>query len=110
MLDVVSEFSNTHQVKFNPDKTGLLIFKHVSDTETSTILLLCGEPIVIEKNVKYLGVMVNDSFNNKDHIEKRIKLAYISIGNLYSTGVLNRLMSINTKINLFKIYIKPLLY
>lgn len=38
MLDVVSEFSKTHQVKFNPDKTGLLIFKHVSDTENSTIL------------------------------------------------------------------------
>ena len=110
MLDVVSEFSKTHQVKFNPDKTGLLIFKHASDIETSTILLLCGEPIVIERTVKYLGVMVNDTFNNKDHIEKRIKLAYVSIGNLYSTGVLNRLMSINTKISLFKIYIKPLLY
>ena len=54
--------------------------------------------------------MVNDSFNNNDHIEKRIKLAYTSIGNLYSTGVLNRLMSIYTKICLFKIYIKPLLY
>ena len=107
---MVSEFSKTHQVKFNPDKTGLLIFKHASDIETSTILLLCGEPIVIERTVKYLGVMVNDSFNNKDHIEKRIKLAYSSIGNLYSTGVLNRLMSINTKISLFEIYIKPLLY
>ena len=58
MLDVVSEFSTTHQVKFNPDKTGVLIFKHLSDNETSTTLLLCGEPIIIEKSVKYLGVMV----------------------------------------------------
>ncbi len=40
--------------------------------------------------------MANDSFNNKDHIEKRIKLAYTSIGNLYSTGLINKLMSITT--------------
>jgi len=54
--------------------------------------------------------MINDTANNKEHIEKRIKLAFTNIGNLQSTGVLNKLMSINTKISLFKVYIKPLLY
>jgi hypothetical protein len=54
--------------------------------------------------------MVNDEFYNQEHIQKRIKLAYTNIGSLYSAGVLNKSMSIQTKLSLFKIYIKPLLY
>jgi hypothetical protein len=54
--------------------------------------------------------MVNNSFNNQEHIDKRIKLAYSNISNLYTTGALNKMMCVSTKISLFKIYIKPLLY
>jgi len=110
MLDTVTEFSKTHQVKFNPEKTNLVIYKSPNDNETNTILLLCGEPIVIAESIKYLGVMVNNSFNNQEHIDKRTKLAYSNLSNLYTTGVLNKMMCVSTKISLLKIYIKPLLY
>jgi len=110
MLNIVTEFSKTHQIKFNPDKTCLLIYRATHDKDTNTTLLLCGETITLSSSIKYLGVMINDTANNKEHIEKRIKLAFTNIGNLQSTGVLNKLMSINTKISLFKVYIKPLLY
>ena len=33
-------------------------------------------PIVVANSIKYLGVMVNDEFDNQEHIQKRIKLAY----------------------------------
>jgi len=82
MLDTATEFSKTHQVKFNPEKTNLVIYKSPNDNETNTTLLLCGEPIVVAESIKYLGVMVNNSFNNQEHIDKRIKLAYSNISNL----------------------------
>ena len=78
MLDVVSEFSNTHQVKFNPDKTGLLIFKDVSDTETTTRLLLCGEPIVIEKILNCQFSFLPCNSNDFDTIQDNN--GYISYG------------------------------
>jgi len=92
MLDTATEFSKTHQVKFSPEKTNLVIYKSPNDNETNTTLLLCGEPIVnyyrfstylhIAESIKYLGVIVNNSFNNQEHIDKRIKLAYSNISNL----------------------------
>ena len=54
--------------------------------------------------------MVNNSFNNQEHIDKIIKLAYTNISNLYTSGVLNNMMCVSTKISVFKVYIKPLLY
>ena len=33
MLDLVSEFSTSYQVKFNPDKTSFLIFKSKNHNE-----------------------------------------------------------------------------
>ncbi len=42
MLNIVTEFSKTHQIKFNPDKTCLLIYRATYDKDTNTTLLLCG--------------------------------------------------------------------
>lgn len=108
MLNVVTEFSSTNQVKFNPDKTHLLVFNKITNDED--VLYLCGERIVKSNSIKYLGVMVNSNFENIEHIEKRRKAVYASMTNLITTGILNNEMSVHTKLKMFKIYLKPLLY
>jgi hypothetical protein len=108
MLDVVTEFSSTNQVKFNPDKTHMLVFNKITNDEDE--LYLCGERIVKSNSIKYLGVMVNSNFENIEHIEKRRKAVYASMTNLITTGILNNEMNVHTKLKMFKIYLKPLLY
>lgn len=109
MLDVVTEFSESNQIKFNPDKTHLMIYKYGNEKVTQD-LKLCKKPIVESNSVKYLGVVINSNTKNKDHIEKRKRIADINLGSLTAAGVLNQQMDTETKITLFKIYIKPVLY
>jgi hypothetical protein len=72
MLDEVSKVSSTHEIKFNPDKTNLMIFGANKD-DKNLILLLCGQPIVRSNSIKYLGTEITSNYNNMKHIEARKK-------------------------------------
>ena len=43
------------------------------------------------------------------HVADRKKKVVISLNNLYTSGIINKKMSIPTRMKLFKVYIKPLL-
>ena len=108
MLDVCTEFSRTHQVKFNPDKTNFMIYSP-KDNNKDLVLRLCGNPIVRAESVKYLGSQIQTNYTNKEHVNKRKTLVNASLNNLINAGVINSQMSITTKIKLFNTYIKPLI-
>ena len=109
MLDEVTKFGETHQIKFNPTKTNLLIYSS-KKVDKSIDLLLCNQKIIRTSTVKYLGTELADNYSNKQHIQKRKAAVFSSLGNLISTGVINEQMNVYVKMSLFKTYLKPLLY
>jgi hypothetical protein len=100
MLDEVSKVSSTHEIKFNPDKTSLMICSPKDDDKDLT-LQLCGQPIVRSNAIKYLGTEITSNYNNMKHVEMRKKKVAISINNLYTSGIINSQMNIQTKLKLF---------
>lgn len=108
MLDELSKFSLSHQIKFNPSKTYVLIFNPRDNSETN--LILCGEKITQSDSIKYLGVTITNDYSNEAHIEKRRIAVAASIANLQTADVFNNQMSIETKIRLYNTYLKPLIY
>ena len=70
MLNEVSKFGETHQIKFNPTKTSLLIYGAKKEDQLVN-LLLCNQTIVRTTTVKYLGSELADNYSNKQHIKKR---------------------------------------
>ena len=109
MLNEVTKFGKDYQIKFNPDKTNVLIYNAKPEDEL-VVLLLCNAPIVRTKCVKYLGVQLSDDYKNQEHLNKRKTAVQTSYANLISTGVINDQMDIYTKMCMFKIYLKPLLF
>ena len=59
---------------------------------------------------KYLGTEVKDNCANRQHITNRTKSVLIGLANLTSAGIINEEMDINSKMRLFGIYIRPLIY
>ena len=108
LLNKLGEFSKTLQIKFNPSKTTLLIYN--SKNDETVYLVLCGKPIIQTKDFKYIGVQVSDDYKNKKHIDKRRSAVIASLAKLTSTGIVDSQMDIATKLRLFSIYIKPLIY
>ena len=108
MLNEISKISDSHEIKFNPDKTNMMIFDK-KDNDSNLQLLLCGKPIVHSNQFKYLGTEITTNYSNIAHIEARRKKVAISMKNLISSGIINDNMPRSAKMKLFKIYIKPLL-
>lgn len=75
ILNEISNYSQTHQVKFNPTKTNVLAF----NTNENINLILCGEPIVRSSKIKYLGCIFEDNYSNKAHLERRKTAVFCGI-------------------------------
>ena len=108
MLNEVTKFGKSHQIKFNPTKTSLLVYNPKTEDETVSFLL-CDQQIIKADSVKYLGNELSSNYTISKHVENRKRSATVSLANLYSTGILNEQMNSETKIKLFNVYLKPLI-
>ena len=108
MLDILSNVSESHQIKFNPDKTNVMILQPTTE-DNKLVLLLCKQKITRTESIKYLGTELESSQLNKLHVEKRKKAVISSLNNLINSGIINDQMNMVNKIKLFKTYVKPLL-
>ena len=77
MLDELTVISDSHQIKFNPDKTNVMIL-NPTDSDIDLKLYLCSQPITRSESIKYLGTGLHESHLNKAHIDKRKRCNYIS--------------------------------
>ena len=96
MLNVLSEFSNSHQIKFNAGKTNLVIFNPKTKDKTLT-LFLCGKPIIRTNSLKYLGTEIKDNYTNRQHIDRRRQTMISSLNSLLNNGIMNKQMNEDTK-------------
>ncbi len=106
MLDCVTEFGIASKIKFNPEKTNVMV---VGNKTIPFRLKLCGKNIVLVDEIKYLGVMLNKQDKARAHINKRKQAAYASYNSLKTTGIINKYMDPISKMKLFNIYIRPIL-
>lgn len=73
-------------------------------------LKLSGRKINKVSSFKYLGVELNDSLDDKFHIEKRIKSAQISVARLRKLEILRNNSNAYLKGHIYKTYIMPILH
>jgi len=109
MLDVITRFGHEYQVKYNPDKTNVMVEDHKNQLANLN-LKLCNKELVHTNQIKYLGSQIEVDGKINAHIDTRKNKANASINNLKSLGILNTEMSISNKIKLFNIYVRPILY
>ena len=96
------------EIKFNPEKTQFIIFGKKSKV-TDIKPKMYNYEIKCVNKIKYLGVILNDKNNNKDHIDTRIKLAFKSFYTLKNLQIDNKYLATKIKIHLYKMFIRPTL-
>ncbi len=109
LLNVVTKFGTDYQVKFNPNKTNIMIETARKDWQNYK-LKLCNEDIVQSTQIKYLGNEIGSNGKSRPHLEIRKTKAISALQSLRTNGILNNEMETKHKIELFNIYVKPLLY
>ena len=108
-LMIVSNFGLSHEIKYNPNKTGYLIFNGKSKEEKITLHL---NKIMINRvySTKYLGVELMDNMSSVNHLKKRKSSAFASLSKIKSAGLISESTNLLTRIQLYKTYIRPILY
>jgi len=109
MLNIVTEFGQEFQIKYNPNKTNVMI-ESSNKAVRETKLYLCGEEIVKTNQIKYLGSDISNNGKARNHLEIRKSKSIASLNGLRTAGILNNDLDIQNKIKLYNIYIKPLMY
>lgn len=109
MLDIVTDFGNEYQIKYNPSKTCVMI-ESSNKTMKQSKLFLCGKEIVQSDQIKYLGSDIRSNGKARLHIENRKTKSIKSLNWLRNAGILNNDLNIKNKIMLYNIYIKSIMY
>lgn len=117
-INTVESYGVENEIKYNPEKTTLMIFNEkVSRTvETKKLdtwqddVKLNNIPIKRVKNMKYLGVEISDDDKNKQHLDKRNKSAIIALAKIKKIGLASTNIHPMTKGHLYNTHIRPILY
>lgn len=106
-FQLIYKYFNKWKIKINLEKTELIVFSHKKETVPSIKI----ENITVEpkKNVKYLGVILDEKLTFTPHINKTVAKGKASQALLYN--LLNRKspMSTKNKTLLYKAIVKPVL-
>lgn len=112
-LEILEKFGYEFDIKYNPTKTN----KEIKRDSTSNIqdiwqqeLKLCGENIEEVEQMRYLGFELDNSDKNNKHLAKLKQKAYSSLSKLNILGINTDYLSPFMKGQLFKVYIRPMLY
>ncbi|CAF1136071.1 unnamed protein product, partial [Brachionus calyciflorus] len=108
-LDVVHKYGIDNEIKYNPEKTVYLRFG-TTENKTRVTLKLGETPICEVSETKYLGIEISNVNENKVHLDKRKQLALQAYYKLKRLGLLNEQIHSNLKSQLYKIYIRPVLF
>jgi hypothetical protein len=109
MLDIVTDFGNEYQIKYNPSKTCVMIETNNKKLKQSK-LLLCDKEITLSEQIKYLGSEICSNGKSRTHIISRKSKSIKSLNWLRNAGILNNDLNIKNKIMLYNIYIKSIMY
>ena len=105
-LNILSKWSESWMIKFNPTKTKFMLFSNKKKNKSQLHLFLNKIPLEQVKCSKHLGIHFTDDLRWSDHIDKIVKKANSKIGCLYRSKekFLRR-----DKINIYCSIIRPAL-
>jgi len=119
MLDVVGEFGLDHEIKYNPDKSMLLICNEnvknqnvrqfENDIYIEEDLKLIGEKIPQVYDLKYLGVRITAQNSPTKHMDERIEASARAMQSLRHIGMYSKVLNPITKALIYKCMVRPIL-
>ena len=94
-LKVIEKYGNNNGIKFNPDKTELMVFnekvkrtrRSITRDDWNGELKLDDKIIKQSKSIKYLGTILSQDLKNKTHIKKRRAAAYAALSRVNNIGL-----------------------
>ncbi|CAF0708862.1 unnamed protein product [Brachionus calyciflorus] len=110
-LDLVTKFGD-FEIQFNPIKTHYIVFdfsKNKSTMKDNLCLKLSGLNIERVDSTKYLGMQLNEKYDDRINIKKRIKCSYVALAKLRNLEILTEKTDAYLKGHLYKVYIIPIL-
>jgi hypothetical protein len=118
MLNAITKYGKTKEIKFNGNKTNLLIFnkknkkltKSEIRDETNIKLKLDGEEVIEVEQARYLGFFLDVNSINKTHLESLYSNFANKLSKLNLVGLDKKEMLSKTKSILYKAHLRPLLY
>ncbi|RNA14504.1 RNA-directed DNA polymerase from mobile element jockey-like [Brachionus plicatilis] len=116
-LEVVEKYGKEMGIKYNPNKTSLMICnKKCRRSKSNQLediwqeeLILDGVQIQKVDSVKYLGVEIHDTNRNKTHLDNRIRLDLRSSARLKSMEIWTEHTNPYLKGHLYKTFVRPVL-
>jgi exonuclease III len=118
LLNIVEKYGQDYEILFNVGKTYTMIFNHKikrnkADTEEDAWqdeLKLNNNVITKTNCITYLGIEVSDDLKNTLHLEKRRSKALAAFFILKELGLTSGCISIKFKAQMYKTYVRPVLY
>lgn len=71
LLAICERYVTGHGLKYNVNKTEVMVFRQGKGPEHIPCIKLCGSPLNIVSKFKYLGHIITDTLNDNDDIERQ---------------------------------------
>ena len=107
MLDVVFKYSQQYRFKFNQDKSNVMIFG-MRDTSKVRKFYLGEVELKIVDKYKYLGLVVDQNFTWKQHVENLSRKAKQKMRGIFGLGV-GKGLSVRALLRGWEVLVRPLL-
>lgn len=112
-LKIVENYGVMNDIKFNAAKTNFIVFnqesKALNDRDGVPTVKLDNQTLIQVKEMRYLGYHVTEDNNLTAHVEKRKKITLSKIATLRYHGILDDQFSIESRVVIFKAYIRSVL-
>ena len=108
-LEICEEFGSKKEIKFNPEKTQLIVFGNKRQRNKKVSLMMNKKMIETHDKIKYLGVLINSKNTNEDHIQQRIRNTVKSLNAIGALGINDKILKTKIKVQLYKTYCRPIL-
>ena len=116
-LKIIEAYGKEHGIKFNPDKTELVVFNRFIKRKPGTVavdnwneeLMLDGQVVKEVPSFRYLGSYLSYDLNNKTHITKRRSAAFLALKRIEDFGFSSVVTDCALRGNMFKVYIRTVI-
>jgi hypothetical protein len=116
-LKTIEEFGKENGLKFNPDKTELILFNEFGKRKPGTSftgdwkgdLVLDGLIVKEVESIRYMGSHLSYNLRNKCHILKKRSAAYLALNRIKEFGFESVISDCKPKANMLKIYIRTVI-
>lgn len=119
MLDITSQFGLNHEIKFNVNKTNIIVFHNKRKYSKSSIngldsddkirFRLDGQLVPVVDKIRYLGTWIDKYLSNSYNISERIRCLAAKFNSLEKLGFKSNSVRPRLKAFYYKTYVRPYL-